>query len=155
MPSNFLSSMLVERLRRFAGDRSGNILILFSLSLPVVIGLAALGSEGGSLYLKKTELQAVADQAAISAANSLNSSATAYTIEGKAVAAAMGYVDGQNGVTVTVNSRRLPAPTPARRAWSKWSSVRPGRRCFRRSFILPTMSSMAAPWPLTAADRDA
>ena len=101
---------MIERLRRFAGDRSGNILMLFSLSLPVVIGLAALGSEGGSLYLKKTAVQAVADQAAISGANSLNSSATAYAIEGKAVAATMGYADGQNGVSVTVNSPPASGP---------------------------------------------
>jgi hypothetical protein len=40
----------------------------------------------------------------VSAANSFNSSQTAYTIEGKAVAAQMGFVNGQNGVTVTVNS---------------------------------------------------
>jgi|SRR5271165_6391090 len=46
-----------RRLRRFAEDRSGNILMLFSLSIPVVIGLAALGSEGGALYLKKAAMQ--------------------------------------------------------------------------------------------------
>ena len=128
---------------------------MFSLSLPLVIGLAALGSEGGSLYLKKTELQAVADQAALSAANSLNSSATAYTIEGKAVAAAMGYVDGQNGVTVTVNSPPAFGPNAGKASVVEVIVGRPSRPCFRRSFIHPAMSSMAAPWPLTAAERDA
>jgi Putative Flp pilus-assembly TadE/G-like len=99
-----------ERARSFAEDRSGNILMVFSLSFPVVIGLAALGSEGGSLYLKKAAVQAAADQAAVSAANSFNGSSTAYAIEGKGVAAAMGYVDGQNGVTVTVNSPPTSGP---------------------------------------------
>ncbi|HZZ63479.1 MAG TPA: hypothetical protein VFE63_20320 [Roseiarcus sp.] len=78
--------------------------MVFSLSFPVVIGLAALGSESGSLYFKKAAVQAAADQAAVSAANSFNGSSSAFTMEGKGVAAAMGYVDGQNGVAVTVNS---------------------------------------------------
>ena len=125
MSPEFKFTRLSGRLRRFATDRSGNILIMFSLSLPVVIGLAALGSEGGSLYLKKTTLQAVADQAAISAANALNSYNNISTYsssncssqtpvyvcaEGQGVAAAMGYVDGQNGVTVAVNSPPASGP---------------------------------------------
>ena len=87
----------------FGVQRSGNIAILFSLTAPIVIGLAALGTEGGALFLKKTAAQGAADQAAVSAANSFNSSSTAYTIEAKGVAAAMGFVDGQNGVTIAVN----------------------------------------------------
>jgi Putative Flp pilus-assembly TadE/G-like len=103
-----------ERLRSFAGDSSGNILMLFSLTLPVLIGLAAMGSEGGALYLKKSAVQAVADQAAISAANAFSSCTSSpcsvFTVEGKGVAAAMGYVDGQNGVIVTVNSPPASGP---------------------------------------------
>ena len=114
MPSKLGFERFGGRLRRFAEDRSGNILMLFSLSFPVAIGLAALGSEGGSLYLKKAAVQAVADQAAISAANAFNSCTSSpcsvFTIEGKGVAAAMGYVDGQNGVTVTVNSPPASGP---------------------------------------------
>ena len=105
---------LRSRLRSFAEGRSGNVIILFSLSAPVVIGLAALGTEGGALYLKKTAMQAAADQAAVSAANSFNgctnSPCSAYKVEGQGVAAAMGYVDGQNGVTVTVNSPPASGP---------------------------------------------
>lgn len=93
-----------RRWRAFAADQSGSMLTLFALSAPIALGLAALGSEGGALYEKKAAVQAAADQAAVSAVNSFNSSPTAYTIEGKAVAASMGFVDGQNGVTVTVNN---------------------------------------------------
>jgi hypothetical protein len=80
------------------------MLMLFAFSAPIALGFAALGTEGGELYWKKVAIQGAADQAAVSAVNSFNSSATAYTIEGKAVAASMGFVDGQNGVTVTVNN---------------------------------------------------
>ena len=97
-------SALFSSWRAFGRDQSGNILMLFAFSAPIALGFAALGSEGGELYWKKVAIQGAADQAAVSAVNSFNSSATAYIIEGKAVAASMGFVDGQNGVTVTVNN---------------------------------------------------
>ena len=97
-------SALFGQLRAFTADQSGNMLMLFAFSAPIALGFAALGTEGGELYWKKVAIQGAADQAAVSAVNSFNSSATAYTIEGKAVAASMGFVDGQNGVTVTVNN---------------------------------------------------
>jgi hypothetical protein len=97
-------STLSGQLRAFTADQSGNMLMLFAFSAPVALGFAALGTEGGQLYWKKVAIQGAADQAAVSAVNSFNSSATAYTIEGKAVAASMGFVDGRNGVTVTVNN---------------------------------------------------
>src|SRR6185437_4160411 len=97
-------SVLFGWSRAFAADQSGNIIMLFALSAPIVLGFAALATEGGALFEKKAAVQAAADQAAVSAANSFNSSQTAYTIEGKAITAQMGFVDGQNGVTVTVNN---------------------------------------------------
>jgi hypothetical protein len=100
-------SALVGRWRAFEADQSGNMLILFAFSAPIALGAAALGTEGGELYLKKVAIQGAADQAAVSAVNSFNSSSTAYTIEGKAISASKGFVDGENGVTVTVNN--LPA----------------------------------------------
>ncbi len=105
---------LRSRLRSFSEGRSGNVIILSSLSAPVVIGLAALGTEGGALYLKKAAIQAAADQAAVSAANSFNSCTnspcSAYTVEGQGVAAAMGFVNGQNNVTVKVYSPPVDGP---------------------------------------------
>jgi hypothetical protein len=103
-------SALFGSWRAFGRDQSGNMLMLFALSGPIALGFAALGSEGGELYWKKVAIQGAADQAAVSAVNSFNSSATAYTIEGKAVAASMGFVDGQNGVTVTVNNPPASGP---------------------------------------------
>ena len=103
-------SALFSPLRAFGRDQSGNMLMLFAFSAPIALGFAALGTEGGELYWKKAAIQAAADQAAVSAVNSFNSSATAYTIEGKAVAASMGFVDGQNNVTVTVNNPPASGP---------------------------------------------
>jgi hypothetical protein len=103
-------SALFSPLRAFGRDQSGNMLMLFAFSAPIALGFAALGTEGGELYWKKAAIQAAADQAAVSAVNSFNSSATGYTIEGKAVAASMGFVDGQNSVTVTVNNPPASGP---------------------------------------------
>src|SRR5271167_4966781 len=97
-------SALFSAWRAFERDQSGNMVMLFAFSAPIALGFAALGTEGGELYWKKVAIQGAADQAAVSAVNSFNSSATAYTIEGKAIAASMGFVDGQNGVTVAVNN---------------------------------------------------
>jgi hypothetical protein len=103
-------SALFSSWRAFGRDQSGNMLMLFAISGPVALGFAALGTEGGELYFKKAAIQAAADQAAVSAVNSFNSSTTAYTIEGKAVAASMGFVDGENNVTVTVNNPPASGP---------------------------------------------
>ncbi len=109
-------SALFSSWRAFGRDQSGNILMLFAFSAPIALGFAALGSEGGELYWKKVAIQGAADQAAVSAVNSFNSSATAYIIEGKAVAASMGFVDGQNGVTVTVNNPPASGPLAGKTA---------------------------------------
>ena len=109
-------SALFSSWRAFGRDQSGNILMLFAFSAPIALGFAALGSEGGELYWKKVAIQGAADQAAVSAVNSFNSSATAYIIEGKAVAASMGFVDGQNGVTVTVNKPPASGPLAGKTA---------------------------------------
>lgn len=103
--------------RAFASDRSGSMIVLFALAAPVALGFAALGTEGGALYEKKAAVQAAADQAAVSAANSFNSSKTAYTIEGKGVAAQMGFVDGQGGVTVTVNYPPASGPSAGKEGY--------------------------------------
>ena len=79
--------------------------------------------------------KAAADQAAVSAVNSLSSSATAYTIEGKGGrSAGMGFVDGQNGVTVSVNDRPgLRVVERKLRVGRSDYQPHPAARCFRAS----------------------
>ncbi|MDE2362548.1 MAG: pilus assembly protein [Hyphomicrobiales bacterium] len=90
-------------LRDFAHDRSGATLVVTALATPILIGLAGLGVEGGYLYMRHASLQQVADIAVISAANAVMSGGNGAT-EAKSVAAAMSYVNGANGVTVSYNS---------------------------------------------------
>jgi Flp pilus assembly protein TadG len=96
-----------KQLRRFVADRSGNMAILLALSMPLALGGTALAIEGGTLFLKKTAVQAAADAAALSVGNAIIAGATtqaAAVAEGRAIVAAMGLANGENGVTVTVNA---------------------------------------------------
>lgn len=52
-------------------DRRGNAGILFALSMPVLLGFAAMGTEVGLWYLARRTLQTAADVAAISAAHEM------------------------------------------------------------------------------------
>ena len=55
-------------LKRFLSSRRGNTALLFSLSLPVIVGTAGLGVETGYWYFKQRELQTAADVAAVAGA---------------------------------------------------------------------------------------
>lgn len=99
---------LVRRCRdafaRFRKSRRGNIAILTGLMLPVLLGFAALGTEGGLWYYAHQSEQAAADSAAISAATLYGETNTGdITTQAKGITGTYGYVDGSNSTTVTVN----------------------------------------------------
>jgi len=95
-------------LPKFAQDECGAILIIMALVSAVLIGLVGLAIDVGVWYRTQRNLQNAADSAAISAY--LNGSGT-FQSEAKAVAARYGYVDGQNGITVSaLNNQTCPAP---------------------------------------------
>jgi Flp pilus assembly protein TadG len=102
-------SHLMRRLKGFFGpigacgvDRSGSATILTALGSTVLIGVVGLGVDVGVWHHNHRKIQGAADQAAFAAA--LASAAEAdITAEAKAISASFGLVDGQSGVTVTVN----------------------------------------------------
>jgi Flp pilus assembly protein TadG len=97
-------------LRRLAGDRNGNVAIISALMLPVLMGSFGLGTEVASWYANQRAMQNAADSAALAAASNASAS---YDTEAKAVAARYGYVDGQDGVTITASdSVTCPDDTP-------------------------------------------
>jgi hypothetical protein len=55
-------------LKRLLREQCGAVLILWAVLLPVVVGMIALGVDTGTWYLKKRDLQSVADAAAIAGA---------------------------------------------------------------------------------------
>jgi uncharacterized membrane protein len=57
---------------RFLGDRRGAISVLTAVSMTMVMALAALAVDVGSVFLQSRRLQGVADLAALSAANDID-----------------------------------------------------------------------------------
>jgi Flp pilus assembly protein TadG len=92
------------RLRDFCADQSGTIAVVTGLCATALIGFAALAVDVASWQTAQHSMQGAADSAAYSAGVAYNNiGSTAITTQAKAIAASYGYVDGQNGVTVTVN----------------------------------------------------
>ena len=59
--------MTVAALRRFTGDRKGNVAIIFALSLMPITLLTGMGIDYTSATTKKAMLDAAADAAALAA----------------------------------------------------------------------------------------
>ena len=105
----------LSTLRRLQRDRSGATAITMAVMSTVLLGFAGAGIDIAMWETTKRHMQGAADQAAYSAAITANlgsagaSCATGVAvgracISGKGITAQMGFVDGQNGVTVSVNN---------------------------------------------------
>lgn len=92
-------------LPRLRADQRGVIAILAALTLTLLMGFAGLAIDVGYWQSIHRRMQAVADQAAYSAANyATQHAASAAATVAKGISAAAGFIDGQKGVTVTVNN---------------------------------------------------
>ena len=90
---------------RFLRNEEGSIIVYLTLAFPVLIGIAALASEGGYWLYQKRMLQSAADNAAYSAAAAYAAnSASDITAQARAITANdYNLVNGVNNVTVAVN----------------------------------------------------
>src|ERR1700730_14304807 len=92
---------------------SGQMLVLFALILPVLLGGLALGADFSVIYLNWALVQKAADAAALAGASQLTGQAgSASTVRPNAV----NYVNGYaclNGVTDPSNSYATLCPSPA------------------------------------------
>ncbi|MBO9696307.1 MAG: hypothetical protein J7499_08905 [Sphingopyxis sp.] len=85
-------------------DNRGATAAIFAMAMPLLAGMGALAVDVGLWTVQKREAQGAADQAAFSAAIAAQASGDdAGHLEGKAIAASMGFIDGQDDVTVTTN----------------------------------------------------
>lgn len=96
---------LRRQLRQLGHDQSATFAILTALFMPVLIGALGFGTEVTLWLTKHRSVQAAADSSAVSAATAYYSTRDGggVSVQAEAVAAAYGYVQGTNGVTVTVN----------------------------------------------------
>jgi Flp pilus assembly protein TadG len=91
--------------RGFLGDRSGVVVILVALAMPVLAGTMGLAAETSYWYMHQRSMQNAADAAAIAAATAgtVNGS-SAYQPEAKGVAAQFGFTNGAGNITVTATN---------------------------------------------------
>jgi hypothetical protein len=96
---------VLRALGALAADDSGAVTVTLALTFTALIGFAALGTEVAEWYSIRRTMQGAADSAAFSAALAkFNGASSAYTSEATSVTASYGFVDGSDGVIVTVNS---------------------------------------------------
>src|SRR5438105_2702940 len=101
---------VVRLLREFARDKSGSYVVLASLVMPVLIGVAALGTEAGYWMHQQQKMQDAADSAVFAAATYYGPNSTTSTgVSNAATSVAAGYgfirsgIGVANGSTITVS----------------------------------------------------
>ncbi|HTI87630.1 MAG TPA: pilus assembly protein TadG-related protein [Alphaproteobacteria bacterium] len=92
-----------HELGRFLRDSRGATSTLIAISLLVLLGFAGAATETSVWFVGKRNLQGAADAAAFGAALASGGGNTVLQTEAKATTSRYGYVDGTNGVVVTVN----------------------------------------------------
>jgi Flp pilus assembly protein TadG len=94
-------------LMRLLRDEEGSYLVYMTLAMPILIGVAALGTEAGLAFYNHRTLQSAADSAAYSAAISYSYNTSAdITTQAKAIVASYGFTLGTGN-----NRANVPTPT--------------------------------------------
>src|SRR6266481_5273133 len=92
---------ILNGVHRLRADERGAVAVTVGVLIIPLIGALAIGFEVSNWYMVTRNMQNAADAATIAAA--INGGAN-YGIEGKAVAARYGFVDGSNNVSVAVTN---------------------------------------------------
>lgn len=91
-----------------ARREDGSVAIQLALATIVILGMVSLGVEITFLMYKHRQMQTAADAAAFSSAVAKKAGYPSdYSLEARAVTASVGYVNGTDGVAITVNSPPL------------------------------------------------
>src|SRR5207302_647949 len=92
---------ILNGMHRLRADEHGAVAVTVGMLIIPLIGALAIGFEVSNWYMVTRNMQNAADAATIAAA--INGGAN-YGIEGKAVAARYGFVDGTNNVSVALTN---------------------------------------------------
>lgn len=93
--------------RHIHRSRRGSVAIIMAITLPVAIGMLALGSEIAFLLYKQRQMQSAADAAALGGATAVQAGHPAPAVEARGTTGFLGFVNGADGVTVAVNKPPL------------------------------------------------
>ncbi len=85
-------------------DPTGQILVIFALSLVVLISMTGLALDGGSAFSQRRDQQSAADLAALAGANDylINNDEPQALARAEAIAASNGFTAGTDGTVVSV-----------------------------------------------------
>ena len=72
MKLKFGSLSMLSNLTKLVRDERGHILLMFTIMVPVMLGITGLALEGGRLFMLHSELQNLADAAALAGAKELD-----------------------------------------------------------------------------------
>lgn len=97
----FKNCLMSKRLRRV-----GSVAAFVGITLPVILGVAALGMDGGLIYLQRRQAQTAADSAALAAAYAMKNGATS-----AAAQSAAATIASQNGIKVTSSEINITTST--------------------------------------------
>ncbi|WP_126173711.1 pilus assembly protein TadG-related protein [Altericroceibacterium xinjiangense] len=127
-----------RRLSGLARDECGAAAVTVAVLLTVTMGFVGLGVDVGHSYLTRRSLQNAADSAAFSAATSLAARETTVEAAAHAIAANYGFTNGENEVSVIVNT----PPSSGPNAGLPWAVevllARPGQKFFSGLFLSET-----------------
>jgi hypothetical protein len=90
---------ILDGVHRLRADERGTVAIIMGLLMVPLVGSMAIGYEVSNWYMVTRSMQNAADAATLAAATNAGAN---YDVEGKAVAARYGFVDGVNNVSVAV-----------------------------------------------------
>ena len=97
---------------RYRRAFAGQILLLATISMVMLLGFTALAVDIGYLYSTRRRMQTAADAAAIAGATALRDGQD-YTKAAGDVTSLNGFTNSQNDVTVAVSEPTLPPPYPS------------------------------------------
>jgi hypothetical protein len=93
------------------GSRQGSVAVIVALTLTMLLGFIALGSEIVFALFKQRQMETVASAAALAGATALMTGhPTSPATESQAIAVTGGFTNGSAGVTVTVNNPPKSGP---------------------------------------------
>ena len=105
---------ILDGVHRLRTDERGAVAVTVGVLIIPLVGALAIGFEVSNWYMVTRYMQNAADAATLAAAT--NGGAN-YDVEGKAVAARYGFVDGANNVSVAViNTAACPTLVIARQS---------------------------------------
>jgi Flp pilus assembly protein TadG len=82
-------------------DERGSIIVMVALCVVVLLAVAGFALDMGRVYIERARMSNIADAGALAAARTLRQGQDAAREEALAVAAANGFVDGENGVSIS------------------------------------------------------